>query len=95
MELKKKSNSLNNFGTRLLSRLFSTTELTDTRFSVTGGQPKGVEGDKLALDPDKILYIRTLCYYFSNLPVAEFDKIWISIKNSLNKKISDIRKAAR
>ena len=85
--------SLRVFACNLLQAFFTERELSAPNTNVFGQPSKGYRGEKLlALNPHKIDQIRKTVTSFVNGGFEEKRIVWASCKDSMNKKMGEIRK---
>lgn len=84
--------SLPNYAARLLVKLFTLGELSDTRFNVTGRLCRGGRGEApQALDVERIEFIRETVLSYVNGDYELKMKTWTSCTKAMNKMLYQIR----
>jgi hypothetical protein len=87
------STSIDNFGVKLMCELFSLEELTDPQVNVLGQAQSGSNERKIALDAERVNYIKDLIVerFYENLAPEEQITKWLKVKDAMNKKLSALR----
>ena len=94
-EIEMTSCSFFNFGVKLMMELFSIEELIAPNVNVLGQAMGGSREQRIALDPDRINYIKELVKrkYYNDVSPKEQINNWQKVKDAMNKKLSALRKS--